>query len=412
MEHPPYDNDPTQPDPGAEQPAPATDQRPAPRRAGAGRTLLTAGVAAAVFGAGGLGLGLLVAPRDAGSSTGSSPSASAFANGYGDDLPSIGGWSAQGTPWTGRGQVPQTTETDQGTRSASSAEVSGLVRIRTTINFGQGEAAGTGMVLTPDGEVVTNHHVVQGATSIEATVMTTRKTYQADLVGTDATADVAVLRLQGASDLATVTTDTGAVRTGDTVTAVGDAGGSDSTFTAAPGTISATDQHITTESDGLGTGEALSGLLQMPPAVAPGDSGGATYDKGGDVVGMTTAASSGGGNVDGYAIPIGTVLSIADDLTRHVAGSHYAYGHPAFPGGALADGTTVQQVYAGTAATSAGIVAGDRITGLGSTRTPTATTLRQAVRSHQPGDRVGVSWTDRTGHVHTATVTLGSGPVA
>jgi S1-C subfamily serine protease len=197
------------------------------------------------------------------------------------------------------------------------------------------------------------------------------------------------------------------------VTAVGDAGGSASRFTAAPGTVSATDQRITTEGDAVSDGERLTGLIEITSDVAAGDSGGATYGSDGSVVGMTTAASSGGGEVDGYAVPIATVLSVANDLDNHVAGADYAYGKPAFLGVGIAPGgTTVAQVYDGSAADDAGIRTGDRITRLDGNRVTTAEGLGTAVRDHQPGDKVSVTWTDESGQSHTATVTLGEGPIA
>jgi S1-C subfamily serine protease len=103
------------------------------------------------------------------------------------------------------------------------------------LKYAGGEAAGTGMVLTSSGEVVTNHHVVEGATSIRVKVMSTGTTYRAEVVGTDAADDVAVLQLEDATGLATVTPDTDGIGVGDDVTAVGDAGGSTSTFSAADG---------------------------------------------------------------------------------------------------------------------------------------------------------------------------------
>jgi S1-C subfamily serine protease len=384
--------------------------RPEHRGPGTGRTLLISGAAALVFGAGGIGIGTLIAPNHSGGAGDSATSS--YGRGY-DRTPSAGGWSFE-APWSGgSGQLPQTSQTGQGTRAATSDEVSGLVRIHSTLNYGEGEAAGTGMILSSDGVVVTNHHVVAGSTSLEATDMATGRTYRAEVVGTDARADVAVLHLEDASGLDTVRTDTSGVRVGDKVTAVGDAGGSARRFTAAPGTVSATDQQITTQGDAVSAGESLTGLIQITSDVAAGDSGGATYDADGKVVGMTTAASSGGGEIDGYAVPIATVLSVADDLQNHVAGADYSYGRPAFLGIAMAPGgTVVARVYDDTAAAGAGIEAGDRITGFDGSRVGAADALGNAVRDHQPGDRVELTWLDRAGQSRTATVTLGEGPIA
>ena len=299
-----------------------------------------------------------------------------------------------------------------GSSTASAKQVTGLVRIVSTMKYAGGKAAGTGMVLTSDGEVVTNHHVVEGATSVKATVMSTGKTYVARVVGTDAKDDVAVLQLVGASGLSTVTPDTDGVSVGDKVTAVGDANGTTGHLSAATGKVLALGRSITTQSEGTASGERLTGLIQVSSDVVSGDSGGATYDSDGQVVGMTTAASS-GGDVDGYAIPIAKVTRIADDLENGVSGARYDYGRPAFLGIGLDGSTTqVQGVYRGTPAASAGLTAGDRITAVDGTTVSTSKQLRSAIAKHSPGDTVKITWTDTSGSSHTATVTLGTGPVA
>jgi S1-C subfamily serine protease len=297
------------------------------------------------------------------------------------------------------------------TSQASGDQLTGLVRIVSTMKYDGAEAAGTGMVLNSDGEVVTNHHVVEGATSVEVTVMSTGQTYTAKVVGTDPTADVAVLQLRGASGLDTVSTDTDGVTRGDAVTAVGDGNGTVSHLSAATGQVIATGQSITTQSEGTAEGESLTGLIEISSDVVGGYSGGATYDADGQVAGMTTAASS-GGDVVGYAIPISKVLSIADDLESGVQDTAYSYGYPAFLGIGLGNGTVVQGVYDGTPAADAGISAGDTITEVDGTSVTTADQLHSLIAAHSPGDGVRLTWTDSSGSSHTATVTLEQGPVA
>ncbi|QIG44102.1 serine protease [Nocardioides anomalus] len=198
------------------------------------------------------------------------------------------------------------------TGDATATQSSGVVQISTVLGYGEGEAAGTGMVLSDDGLVVTNHHVVEGATSITVTVPTTGATYDADVLGLDATRDVAVLRLEDAGGLATVTTDASGVSAGDAVTAVGDAGGDGGGLTAAPGTVTHPRTSIPVRDDLTGQEKPLRNLVEVTSDVVPGDSGGALLDAAGDVVGMSVAASSGSTSVtvDGYAIPIARVLRV------------------------------------------------------------------------------------------------------
>ena len=319
-----------------------------------------------------------------------------------DSTSPYGGYFSDG------GQGSSSTDT---TSQASGSQLTGLVRIVSTNSYTGSEGVGTGLVLTSDGEVVTNHHVVEGATSIKVTVMSTGKTYSSHLVGTDATDDVAVIDLDNASGLDTITPDQDAVTVGDAVTAVGDGNGTAEYLSAATGSVLATDQPVTTQDEGTASSESLQGLIAISSDVVPGYSGGATYDADGEVLGMTTAATSNSQDPDGYAIPIAQVLSIAEDLTNSVSNADYDYAQPAFLGVGLATGTTVQEVYDGTPAADADIAAGDSITSVGGVDTTTATQLQSAIASHSPGDDVKVTWTDANGTSHSATVTLAKGPV-
>ncbi len=297
------------------------------------------------------------------------------------------------------------------TATASDAQLTGLVRIVNTAKYSGSKGVGTGMVLTSSGRVVTNHHVVEGSTSLEAKVMSTGRTYAATVVGTDAKDDVAVLQLSGASGLDTVTADTDGASVGDKVTAVGDANGTPDHLSAASGKVTALNDSITTRSEATAAGERLTGLMKISSDVISGDSGGATYDEDGEVVGMTTAASVGGAEIDGYAVPIDKVLSIVDDLENGVTSSRYDYDRPAFLGVGLSEtGATVAGVYEGTPAAAAGIAAGDRITAIGSTRVSTSAQVQAAVGRLDPGDQVSVSWIG-DGASETRSVTLASGPV-
>ena len=336
-------------------------------------------------------------------------------------------------PWANRqreayGQYGGTIPSNPSASTVSSAtdatdrQEVGVVDINTTLNYGQGQAAGTGMILTSDGEILTNNHVVEGATSISVRVVTTNQTYKADVVGYDATHDVAVLQLRNASGLDTVATDgTSTVQVGDTIVGVGNANGDGGSSSAAKGTVAAVDQSITVQSETGGDSEKLAGLIQVSADIISGDSGGPLYNADGKVIGMDTAASSGTAEVSGFAIPIASALSIADQIEQGNESGTVSIGYPAFLGVELAQAApyadqtstaaTVAGVIDGTSAADAGITTGSTITSLGGTTITTATSLSEAVAAHQPGDSVRVSWTDSSGGSHTATVSLGQGPV-
>ncbi len=242
-------------------------------------------------------------------------------------------------PGSGSATAPDAPRGSGATADATSAgtatQLRGLVRIETMMAYAGSQAAGTGMVLSSDGEVVTNPHVVEGAIAVEVTVMSTGRTQSARVVGTDASADVVLLRLSGAAGLSTGRTDDDGVSLGDAVTAVGDAGGDEDTFSASTGTMTALRHFITTRSGGAAAGDRLTGLMQIGSDVVPGNSGGATYDDEGEVVATTTAASTGPSGIDGYAFPVATVLRIVEDLHNGVTGDD-DYARPAFLGVGLA----------------------------------------------------------------------------
>ena len=169
----------------------------------------------------------------------------------------------------------------------------GLVDVVSTLGDENGEAAGTGMVLTSTGEVLTNNHVIDGATSISVTDIGNGRTYKASVVGYDKTQDVAVLQLQDASGLTTVSLGNSAtVSTGQSVVAIGNAEGKGGQPSVVTGSVTALNQSITASDDGSGSSEQLTGMIETNAPIEPGDSGGSLVNLAGQVVGMDTAAST------------------------------------------------------------------------------------------------------------------------
>lgn len=296
---------------------------------------------------------------------------------------------------------------------ATDAESTGVVLINTTVGYGTAQGAGTGLTITGDGIVVTNHHVVEGATSITVTDPSTGETYAAKVLGYDDVHDVAVLQLEDASGLSTVTTDRDAATQGEEVTSVGNAEGQGS-LSAADGTVTDPSTAITVNNED-GTASDLSGLIQTDADVVSGDSGGALLDEDGEVIGMNVAATSGSAEISGYAIPIDTVLDIAAQILAGEESGDVEIGGSAAALGVQVDttrSTLVVGVVEDGAAEAAGITEGSTITSVGGTDVASIDDITSVLGGHEPGDEISVSWTDAAGEAHTATVTLGEGPVA
>jgi S1-C subfamily serine protease len=334
-------------------------------------------------------------------------------------------------------------------------------------------AAGTGIVLTSNGTVLTNNHVIRGATSIKVTDVGNGRTYTAKVVGYDATKDVAVIQLQNASGLTTASLgDSSSVRTGDSVTALGNAGGKGGTPSVAAGTVTALNQAITASDEGSGVNsEQLTGLIETNADIQPGDSGGALVNSYGQVVGMNTAASSGAqvqsdssqsAPVQAYAIPIDNAETIAKQIEAGQGSSTVHIGATAFlgiesggtssgsgsgdsggfggfgqgdgsgfgqgdgsgfggfgqgdgsgtSGGSTSSGVAISGALSGSPAASAGLTDGDTITSVGGQSVSSASDIEQILVKYHPGDKISVNWVDQSGQSQTATVTLANGPAA
>ena len=370
------------------------------------RTGALAGTAAAVALAAGLGLGHVAW------TTGS---------------PSVAASGASSSTSTGSSST-STGSTSTEVSSIAAKVDPGLVDINTTLGYAGEQAAGTGIVLTSSGEILTNNHVIDGATAISVTDVGNGKTYSAAVVGYDTTKDVAVLQLHDASGLQTASIATSTVSVGETVVGIGNAGGTGGTPSAAAGTVTALGQSITASDAGDGSAEQLAGLIETNADIQAGDSGGSLVNSAGQVVGMDTAASAGfsfqsdgqSSGYQAYAIPIGEAITLAKEIEAGSSSSTIHIGTTAFLGveidaaadghGNVSSGATVAGVITGSPAQEAGLAAGDVITTVDGNAVDGAQALTSALEPYKPGDKVTIGWTDASGVTHIATVALSSGP--
>lgn len=289
-----------------------------------------------------------------------------------------------------------------------------VVNITTSV-AGGGAAAGTGIVLTNDGDVLTNFHVIDGATSIAVEVGVSGATYRANVVGYDQSADLALLHLVRASGLHTVRLgDSSSVSVDEPVVAIGNAEGRGGPPVAVVGTVTDLDRTITA-GDGAGS-ETLSGMIEISAAIQPGDSGGPVVDAHGDVIGVTTAAEIGGGRFGrtattrGYAIPIDTAEKVVSAIRSGSNAGGVHLGPRGYLGVEVSEspsgGALVEGVQPGSGADAAGIEPGSVISGVDGTRIGSPDSLRTALDHFSAGDRVQITWVDPGGDVHHSTVRL------
>ena len=345
----------------------------------------------------------------------------------------------------------------------------GLVDITASLRYTGQVFEGTGMVLSSSGLVLTNNHVVDGSTGLTATVVNTGRKYRAQIVGTDATDDVALLRLTGVSGLRTVQVgDSSKVTLGSPVVALGNAGGAGGTPTVTSGSITALNRTITASDAGSGDSETLHNMLQTNAQIAEGDSGGPLANAAGQVIGMNTAANTQSfgpqGSNEGFAIPINHALAIAHQMAAGNGSASIRIGQPAFMGIAVASssssaassddspqqqlqqlnqtarqfggginsngrclgngagnpvpasiapastGTLIAGAFCNAPAAAAGLTGGDVILAINGQAVGAPTSLTGVLAKYHPGERVSVTWMDTSGQRHTSSVTLTTGP--
>ena len=338
------------------------------------------------------------------------------------------------------GAVTATSKTALSSSQVASRVDPALVDVISTDGYQGARSEGTGIVLTSDGEVLTNNHVIEGATSVKVIDIGDGKTYTATVVGYDASHDVAVLQMQGASGLTTASLgDSSTVQAGDSVTALGNAEGKRGTPAVATGTVTALNQSITASDELSNVSEQLTGLIETNAPIQPGDSGGPLVNSYGQVIGMDTAASSNyqfqgqsATATQAYSIPINEALSIAKQIesgtgsaTVHIGSTAFLGleigsqsssngfgGFGGFGGQGGTSGVTVAGTVSGSPAAKAGITEGDTITAVGGQSVSSPEDVAHTLVKYHPGDSISVGWTDQSGQSHTSNLTLTTGPAA
>jgi S1-C subfamily serine protease len=296
----------------------------------------------------------------------------------------------------------------------------GVVDVTTNLAYQNANAAGTGIVLTKTGEILTNNHVIRGATTIRVVDPSTGRSYAATAVGYSVANDVAILQVTGASNLHTVALGNSSnVKVGQKVKAVGNAGGVGGRPAVALGKVTALGRTITA-GDGGGISEQLVNMIQVDAALEPGDSGGPLLNARGRVIGMNTAGSStfaSSTGVEGYAIPINRAVTLAKQIvagrssaTVHIGSTPFIGVSVGSPSDPSLTGLKVVQVVSGSPAEQAGLVAGDTITAVNGRQVASYDALTSMLLGFNAGVVLSVDYVDATGAAQNATLTTGVGP--
>ncbi|WP_300251302.1 S1C family serine protease [uncultured Subdoligranulum sp.] len=269
--------------------------------------------------------------------------------------------------------------------------------------------AGSGVIISQDGYILTCAHVVDGATSVKVQLQN-GETYDASIVGSDATSDIAVLKIEATGLTPAVIGDSDALAVGETVVAVGNPLGTLSN-TVTDGIISALNREVTVEDNDMT-------LLQTNASISPGNSGGGLFNANGELIGIVNAKSSySEAEGIGFAIPIDQAMEVAQQLIENGAVIRPALGvkildvmdaNTANQLGVSTTGVYVVEVTAGGGAEAAGVQAGDRIIAVDDTAVSSSNSVKSYLADKQVGDTVNLQ-VEREGKVLTLTVTLGSG---
>ena len=395
---------------------PPPEQPPTRSPNPARRALATIAVIVLVLVSGSIGAVISAAVHDNSSTP---PAASPFVGGSGTNP--FG--SNSPTPTTG----------GSGSNNVASKVSPALVNIYTTIQTasGNGQAAGTGMVITSSGEVLTNNHVIADATTVRVELVATGATHPAEVLGYDVKDDVALLKINDVSNLQTVSfADAAKVAVGDSVVAIGNAGGRGGNPTVTSGLVTALGQKVTAGDQGTGASETLVGMIQISAPIEPGDSGGPLVNSDGRVIGMNTAAAtsarfSGQASSTAFAIPINRAVRLTDQIRNGQESANVHVGQRGLLGVRVQDissqnacsvtvssGALVAGAESGSPAASAGLGQCDVIVAVDGKNVVSTTGLNDAMFPYHPGETATVRWIDSSGNSRQADLTLIPGPPA
>ncbi len=344
------------------------------------------------------------------------------------------GASAIPTPGSSRAPLQNTGTSNINAQAISNAVSPSVVDVTSKLTYSNETAEGTGIVISSSGLVLTNNHVVNGATNVTAQIDGAGRTYTARILGTDKTDDVSLLQLEGASGLKAASIgDSSKVAVGDPVVALGNQGGQGGSPAVTSGAITGVNKSITAGDEGSSDTETLHGMLQTDAYIAAGDSGGPLVNSSGQVIGMDTAASSNGGSSGsfgggfgggssggsgggsggsqgsqggntsqggniGFAIPVNNALSIAKQIAAGQSSSTIQIGTRGFLG------VGVQDISTGCDSGFGNLAPGGGTGGGGSTAPASSGALVCQVYNGTPAQSAGVAAGDVITRVNGTTV--------
>jgi putative serine protease PepD len=369
---------------------------------------LVGGVAVLALVAGSLGaaIGVSLASKHGSDSPAVTPATAPSGGAATTPIPSPSGSAT--APSTGSGAGPSASGSSSGSLSGAALDVKGiLAKVEPSVvdivaQSRRGTGEGTGIIISPDGYILTNAHVVSGATTVTVSTGSSSKALPATVIGADAAHDVALIKLDsGGGSLTPADLGRSAdMKVGDDVVAIGNALGLRGDPTVTRGIVSALNRTV----------DNLTGMIQTDAAINPGNSGGPLVNSAGQVIGINTAVAADGAQNIGFAIPIDKAKALADRLKSGQGAAPTAFlGVSTTATSDGSAGAEVVSLVAGGPAQKAGIAVGDLIVGFDGKPVATADALSGLVQGRQPGDTVRVE-IERNGSSRTMAVTLTTKP--